>query len=275
MIAVVLALAALAAAVWGFLVEPDRLVVRTARLELPRWPAALDGLRIAAISDIHAGAPWIDDAKLRQLVAAVNDAHPELVVLLGDFVVRDVIGRRRVDPESTARTLGGLRPLLGTVAVLGNHDWWYDGPRVRRALEVAGITVLENASLRREWRGTSFWLVGLADLSTREPDVRGALGDVPPDAAVIALTHHPDVFPQIPPRVALTLAGHTHGGQVALPILGRLIVPSKYGQRYAIGHVEEGGRHLFVTPGIGTSTIPIRFGVPPEISLLTLVHRAS
>jgi uncharacterized protein len=236
------------------------------------WPAALDGFTIAAISDLHAGAPWIDDEKLHRLVAEVNQARPDLVVLLGDFVVRGVLGGRRVGPEPTANVLAGLRSQLGTVAILGNHDWWYDGPRVRRALEVADIPVLENAPLRLEWRGVPLWVVGLADLWTRRPDIVGSLRDVPADEPVIMLTHSPDVFPRIPPRVVLTLAGHTHGGQVALPLVGRSVVPSKYGQRYAIGHVEEDGRHLFVTPGIGTSIIPVRFGVPPEVSLLTLAH---
>jgi predicted MPP superfamily phosphohydrolase len=87
---------------------------------------------------------------------------------------------------------------------------------------------------------------------------------------VLAFTHNPDVFPQVPHRVALTIAGHTHGGQVALPFVGRPVVPSKYGQRYAIGHVVEDARHLFVSPGIGTSVVPVRFQVPPEISVLTL-----
>ena len=117
--------------------------------------------------------------------------------------------------------------------------------------------------------------MGLADLWTREPDVVGPLRDIPDDEPVIVLTHSPDVFPQVPVRVVLTLAGHTHAGQVVLPLLGRPIVPSRFGQRYAIGHVEEDGRHLFVTPGVGTSIIPVRFGVPPEISLLTLAHAAA
>jgi predicted MPP superfamily phosphohydrolase len=97
-----------------------------------------------------------------------------------------------------------------------------------------------------------------------------ALARVPADEPVLLLTHNPDVFPDVPPRVALTLAGHTHGGQVALPILGRPVVPSRYGQRYAYGLVVEGGRALFVSPGIGTSLLPVRFRVPPEISMVTL-----
>jgi uncharacterized protein len=266
------ALVVLAAAVWGFVVEPNRLVMHEVRLALPRWPAALDGLRVAVVADIHAGAPWIDDAKVRRVVAEVNQAHPDLVVLLGDFVTRGVVGGHPVAPERTAEALAGLHTPLGVIAILGNHDWWYDGTRVRRALEDSGIRVLENAALRLEWKGAPVWLLGLADLWTRKPDVVGPLRDIPEDEPIIVLTHNPDVFPRVPPRVALTLAGHTHGGQVVLPVFGRLLVPSRFGQRYAIGLVEEGGRRLFVTPGIGTSIVPVRFGVPPEISLLTLAR---
>jgi len=147
------------AAVWGFVIEPNRLVVREARLVLPRWPAALDGLRLAVVADIHAGAPWIDDEKVERLVAEVNHARPDLVLLLGDFVILEVLGGRPVPPERTAERLAGLSAPLGVIAILGNHDWWYDGPRVRRALEGAGIPVLENAALQaigldrmRDWR---------------------------------------------------------------------------------------------------------------------------
>src|SRR5262249_8932651 len=135
---------------------------------------------------------------------------------------------------------------LGSVAVLGNQDWWFDGPRVREALESAGITVLENGVVRINRARKPFWLAGLDD-ATRHPDIKGALAKIQTDEPVIVLSHNPDVFPRMPARVSLTLAAHTHGGQVQLPLLGRLIVPSTYGQRYAAGVVEEDGRRLFVT----------------------------
>jgi predicted MPP superfamily phosphohydrolase len=110
----------------------------------------------------------------------------------------------------------------------------------------------------------------VSDARTRAADVARALAAVPEGAPALVLTHNPDVFVRVPDRVLLTLAGHTHGGQVNLPVLGRLIVPSRFGERYAIGHVHEEGRDLFVSPGIGTSIIPVRLRVPPEISLLTV-----
>jgi predicted MPP superfamily phosphohydrolase len=267
---------ALAVAVggWGVLVEPDRLVVRETRLALPDWPPALDGLRIAALSDLHVGSPHVGLAKLRRVVAAVDAARPELVVLLGDYVIRDVLGGRFVPPEETARVLAELHPPLGVFAVLGNHDRWFDGGRVRAAFEAAGIAVLEDdvRDLRRN--GAPLALVGLSDLWTRPPDVAGTVARVADGLPIIAMTHNPDVFPALPARVSLLLAGHTHGGQVVLPLLGRPLVPSRYGQRYALGHVVESGRHLFVTTGIGTSLVPIRLGVPPEIAVVTLVRDA-
>ena len=133
-----------------------------------------------------------------------------------------------------------------------------------------GIKVLENDAVRLERDGRHIWLLGIADAWTRKPDFSKALAEVTDDAPVMAFTHNPDIFPNAPQRVLLMLAGHTHGGQVNLPFVGRLVVPSKYNQRYAIRHVIENGRHLYVSPGVGTSIFPVRFRVPPEITVLDL-----
>jgi uncharacterized protein len=255
--------------------EPDRLVVRRTDVALPSCPAALEGLRIAALSDIHAGAPHVNAAKLRLLVERTNAERPDLVVLLGDYVIKGVPGGRFMAAEATARELAALRAPLGAVAVLGNHDWWYDGPRVRKALVGAGFRVLDNEAVALERGGRRFWVAGIGDLWTGSPDPERALATVPDGEPVLALTHNPDIFPEVPARVALTLAGHTHGGQVRLPLLGAPIVPSRFGQRYAEGLVEEQGRRIFVTPGIGTSIVPVRLGVPPEISVVVLSRATS
>jgi uncharacterized protein len=257
-------------AYWAVVVEPDRLVVERVTVALPAWPPELDGLTVVAVSDIHAGSPHLDAAKLERLVETVNATRPDLVVLLGDYVIQDVVGGRFMPPEEAAAVLGGLRARLGVAAVLGNHDWWLDGRRVRAALEARGIPVLENQVMAVGGASRRFWIAGIADAWTRRYDVPGTLAQVPVDAPVLLLTHNPDIFPLVPPRVALTLAGHTHGGQVRLPLLGRPIVPSEYGQRFAAGVVREEGRVLFVTTGVGTSIIPVRFRVPPAVSLLTL-----
>lgn len=268
-----LLLLCLCLAAWAFFIEPNRLVLHQETLALDNWPKAFNGLRVAVISDIHAGSPFIDSAKLQKIVATTNQLNPDLIVILGDFMVTDSFMKHQVDPETIAAALKGLHAPLGVYAVLGNHDWWFNGKRVWEALQAVGIRVLENDVAPIEFNGARFWLWGLSDLNTRPQNIAGTFQRVPVTDPVIAMTHSPDIFPDIPGRVALTLAAHTHGGQVNLPFVGRLVVPSRYGQKYAAGHVEEAGKQLFVTTGIGTSIIPVRFRVPPEIVLLTISSR--
>jgi len=154
--------------------------------------------------------------------------------------------------------------------VLGNHDWWNDGPKVRAAFEAHGVAVLDDEVRRIHYRGKNFCLLGLRDETERLRSARAELALALPGMPLLVLTHEPDIFHDLDERATLTLAGHTHGGQVDLPLLGRRVVPSRFGSRYAAGHVVEAGRHLFVTTGVGTSIVPIRFRVPPEIALLTL-----
>jgi predicted MPP superfamily phosphohydrolase len=263
-VAIALLAAPFLVAAWAFGIEPGMLVVRHPRMELAGWPGEM---RIAVLSDLHIGSPHVGLDKLRVIVEKTNAENPALVVLLGDFVVGGPGGRHDanfVEPEKTAEELKKLRAPLGVYAVLGNHDWWYDGEHVGRALTDAGIPVLENRAVHVG----HIWLGGIADLWTREPDISGTLGQVTGNDPVVLITHNPDIFPAVPSRVSLTLAAHTHGGQVQLPIVGTLITTSKLG--YNAGEFVERGRHLFVTTGIGTSIMPVRFGVPPEIVILTV-----
>jgi predicted MPP superfamily phosphohydrolase len=255
---------------WGFVIEPNRLVVHYEAVKIENWPTGLSGLRIALISDIHTGAWYIDDRKLQRIVELTNQQQPDLIVLLGDYMVSNNWHGHRVEPEVTAAALKNLKAPLGVYAVLGNHDWWYDGDKVRRAFEQNGIPVLEDEVAEVKWRDTSIWLAGLGDLWTRGAHINQTLAKVPPGATVIALTHNPDIFPRLPQTVPLLLAGHTHGGQVTFPLIGAAVVPSDFGQKYTAGHVYENGHHLFVTTGIGTSIMPVRFRVPPEIAVLTI-----
>jgi predicted MPP superfamily phosphohydrolase len=251
---------------WAAWIEPRRLVVRRPTLRLPGWPRSLDGLRVALVSDLHTGSPQVDEAFVARVTARVRRARPDLVLLLGDYVDPHGTLAQPVTPEAVAAALAPL----GGVAVLGNHDWVTGGPRVAGALRDAGITVLEDDALGVSVRGKRLWLAGLADLRRRSPDVDAALAGVPEGEPLIVLAHDPDLFPQIPPRVVLTVSGHTHGGQVNLPGLRARMIPSRYGDRYARGHVVEGGRHLYVTSGVGTSTHPVRFARPPEVVVLEL-----
>lgn len=256
---------------WGLLIEPNRLVVYREVLSIGSWPKELDGLKIAVISDIHVGSWGVDDQKLRLIIARTNELQPDLIVILGDYMTGTGTFRQRVEPEVFAPVLKELRAPLGVYSVLGNHDWWGDAPRLRSALEANNIKVLEDEVLEVSARGSSLWLAGLADLWTRPQRVDQTISKIPlgsPTQPIIALTHNPDIFPRLPQRVPLLLAGHTHAAQIVFPIIGPIVEPSRNG--YVRGHYYENNHHLFVTSGIGNSIIPLRFGAPPEIVLLTV-----
>jgi predicted MPP superfamily phosphohydrolase len=256
--------------VWAGWIEPRRLEVRDMELKLPRWPAHLDGLRAGVLSDVHAGVPHMGLGAIRRAIDALNVRAPDMQLLLGDYLDASQFLRRDLAPEVVAAELARLRSPLGTIAVIGNHDWRNSGDRMWRALSAAGITVLEDRAVELPAPAGPFWVAGMADVRHRSPDVVRALRDVPLGAPVIALSHDPDLFPRMPERVALTLSGHTHGGQVAIPLLRRPMMPSRYGERYARGHIVEDGRHLLVTSGMGTSGLPIRFLAPPEVLVVSL-----
>jgi uncharacterized protein len=268
---------------YAFAIEPRfRLTVTPYRLRPPGWPALEKPLRMAVIADVHACEPWMPLTRIGEIVDTANGLKPDIIVLLGDYVGGLTYFKTgRVSAREWAPVLGRLSAPLGTYAILGNHDWWANVGAVRTALQDNGIPVLENdVRLIRPQTGPTFWLAGLGDqLAHRLGDgrFRGAddmaktLAQIKDDSApAILLAHEPDIFPRVPARFGLTLSGHTHGGQVKLPLIGRPIVPSHYGQRYAYGHVEENGKHLIVSGGLGLSNLPIRFGVPPEIVLLEL-----
>jgi predicted MPP superfamily phosphohydrolase len=255
-----------AAAVYAGWIEPRRLVTVRATLELPRWPARLAGLRVGLMTDFHAGALHAGPPAIARAVQRLNDEAPDVILLGGDYIDAHPIWGGRVDPDTIARELGNLSAPLGVFGVLGNHDWKQTGDRMWAALEREGIPVLENRALP----AGDLYVAGLADLRQRRPDLPATLAQVPPDAPVILLAHDPDVFPLVPARVALTVSGHTHGGQVAIPLLRRLAIPSHYGERYARGHIVEDDRHLYVSSGLGTSGLPVRVLAPPEVVVLEL-----
>jgi predicted MPP superfamily phosphohydrolase len=185
--------AALGTAAWALLVEPRRVVVRRHTLRVPGWPAEQDRFRLVLISDLHAGGPQVDVARVGRVVDVAQRRKPDLAVLLGDYVDREVTLGGEVAPEAVARELGRFRGRYGTVAVLGNHDWTTDGPRVWQALQSAKVRVLENDAVRVRPRPGELWVAGVADTRHRRPDIEGALGKVPDHAAVILLSHDPDL----------------------------------------------------------------------------------
>jgi len=254
----------------GFFIEPNEIIVNKVTLKLNHWDKKHDNLKIAVISDIHAGAPFINLEKLKKIVELTNKENPDLILMPGDFVIKQVVGGKFIKPELIADVLAKLKSKYGMVAVLGNHDWWYDGERVALALENQKITVLENNNRELIINGKSLWVAGVTDLTTRFPDIEKALSEIKNENSVLLLSHNPDVFPFVPNRVSLTISGHTHGGQVKLPFVGRLVVPSIHKKLYALGHVHQNNKDLYVSSGIGTSILPVRFGVLPEIEILTL-----
>ena len=168
--------------------------------------------------------------------------------------------------ERIAAALSKIKAPGGIYAVLGNHDWWYGGENIATALEAVGIKVLANNSQTTNLNGTPLCLAGVEDITTRRPNILQALKNCREDT--ILISHSPDIFPDVPQNVMLTLAGHTHGGQITLPLIGAPVVPSKFGQRYARGLIEEKGRKMIVSQGLGTSLLPIRFNTLPEIVIL-------
>jgi predicted MPP superfamily phosphohydrolase len=265
-----LLLAGGALALWAAWIEPRSLTVTRLEIASPAWRGSAGALRIALLSDLHAAGPHDLPARYAQVVARVNAEGPDLVLLLGDYVGRHRVKTASVAPEVIAPVLGRLRAPLGVYAVLGNHDWRSGGARVARALAAAGIEVLDNAARRLRREGGDCWLLGVGDASLGADRLAATLAQVTDDAPALLMTHSPDLFPEVPARIALSVAGHTHGGQVRLPLVGALYVPSRYGLRYAYGHLVEDGRHRFVTRGLGHSVLPIRFLCPPEIVVITL-----
>jgi uncharacterized protein len=260
-----------AGAAWAGWVEPRRLVTVHRTLHLPRWPPELDGVRLGLLSDLHAGVPHAGRPAIARAVARLNAERPDAILLLGDFLDASVPWRRRrMAPQPVADELAALSAPLGRFAVLGNHDWKAAGRPMWMALMGAGITMLENRAVEVDSGKARFAIAGLADLRHRRPDLPSTLAGIAPGVATILLCHDPDVFPFVPHGVALTLSGHTHGGQLAIPVLRRPAIPSRYGERYARGHIVEAGRHLYVTSGLGTAGLPIRLLAPPEIVVLEL-----
>lgn len=286
---VAFALAGIACIGYAYFIEPRSLVLKHSTIHIKGWNPAFNGLKVVMLGDIHAGSNYVTEEKLRDVVARTNEQDADLVVLLGDYVSErqeDNPARRRelrMPVETMADNLSGINAKLGVFVVLGNHDGWYGAEEVAAAFKRIGYTVLQNEVAAVERNGNPLRLLGFKDhlklnKSWKETsdDARALLEAAGGHGQVIALEHSPDILPiiteelSISPDLKLVLAAHTHGGQVWFPILGRPIVPSSFGQKYAYGHIYDRGVDMFVTSGIGTSVLPIRFMVPPEIVVLTI-----
>jgi predicted MPP superfamily phosphohydrolase len=255
---------------------------------LPNWPEDLE-LDIAVIADIHACYPWMSEERVGDIVDLANAQKPDLTVLLGDYVCTHRLVSGYVPPGAWAEQLARLEAPLGVYAILGNHDWLSaaiptelpDNSRsVRRALAEAGVPLLENQSVRLSQRGRSFWLIGLGDLLAPVPsprhghgaaDLPAAMRTIDDDSPAILLVHEPYFFPWVPDRIALTLAGHMHGGQINLPIIGPPVsLLKRRSGKYIYGEYALSERRMIVSGGLGTSLAPVRVLRPPEVVMVKL-----
>ena len=283
-----LALTGASVGTYALAIEPGFLL-RTQYYALtpPNWTPSLN-LRLVLIADPHLGEPYMGLARWNRILDLANSLEGDLNLLLGDYAAGHHFLTAQIKVVDTAHAAKKLKAPLGTFAIMGNHDWWDDltaqkighGPILgQRALEDVGIPVLENKAIQLAKNNIPFWLSGTSSIVAIKTkrrgrfegrdDLPGTLAQVTDAAPIIHMAHEPDLFMVIPDRVSVTLSGHTHGGQVRL--LGwSPIVPSQFGNRFAYGHIIEESRHLIVSGGLGCSIAPIRFGVPPEITVVDL-----
>lgn len=269
---------------WAFALEPGYMLNVTSYDLTPQgWPANL-AMKAVIIADIHACEPWMSVERIRHICEVANALNPDVILLLGDYQSGMRFVTKAVWPEEWGEALSILKAPLGVYGVLGNHDIWHgilpgvpgdEGATVARTLTQAGVRVLNNDAVRLTKDGAHVWIAGLADQMydwdranrrwIGQDDLEGTLKRITDDAPILMLAHEPFIFSRMPKRVALTLCGHTHGGQVMLPLIGNPLLLRRIKAAYAYGHVIEDDRHMIVSAGLGTSVIPARFMRPPEI----------
>jgi len=258
------ALALLGWMYWTAIADP---VVRETEVGLDDWPRGAASIRAVLISDIHVAGPDMPPERLARIVGLVNAIHPDVVLIAGDFVGDKDFGTRIYSATDIAETLARLRPRLGVFAVLGNHDHWRSAGQVREALIRAGVQVLDNQAIE----AGPLAIGGLDDPFIHEDDLPSTITALRRlRGAKLLLSHSPDPFPRMPSDIGLMVAGHTHCGQIRLPLYGAISTESAYGDRYACGRVDENGKTLVVTAGLGTSVLPLRLGAVPDLWLITI-----
>jgi uncharacterized protein len=264
----------------GLIFEPNYPKLVSIDVVLNRLPQSWDGFRIAQLSDFHYD-DYFSVTPLRKAIAIVNGLQPDLIVLTGDFVTGRLgmhPGRlsrqersRKVQPiEPCSQLLASLHAPSGVFAILGNHDVATDAPYITNALQSRGIPVLKNRSVPLERQGSRLWLSGVDDVLEGKPNLDITLNGIPPAEPVILLAHEPDWADYVARHpVDLQISGHSHGGQVRIPLIGAPYLP-EMAQKYPWGLRRIGPLTLYTNAGIGTIRIPVRFDCPPEVTLFTL-----
>jgi len=259
------------AAAYG-LWEAARIQIRRTAISVPHLPAGFVGKTVAVLADFHHG-PYVSIGFIREAVRLANSLAPDAFALVGDFAHKGTHAAEQLPPCLEALEL--LRAPLGVYAVPGNHDMQQAGRVYRDSIGATSLCDLTNRSVRLTSAGAHLWLAGVDDLWWGKPDLEAALRGVPEGSAVVLLSHNPDFVEEHPDvRVGLVLSGHTHGGQMVLPLLGSMWLPSRYGDKYRCGLVQGPSSQVFVSCGIGTAGLPFRINCPPEINLLTLIASA-
>ena len=245
------------------LAEPYLLTIEHHAIELPRLPKTFDGFRIVHLSDIH-HSPFTSKEQIERAVNTANRLKPDIIALTGDYISHD---RQYAAP--CAELLGRLRARFGVFAVLGNHDHWTDAALITDLFRAEGITVLINEGMRFELGGEAFWLAGVDDTMVGLEDLSLALAGSREGEVKVLLAHNPIILRRAArARVDLVLSGHTHGGQVKLR--SEQNASGRPRRRLLRGLGRQGETQIYVTRGLGTVVLPIRYGCPPEVSLLEL-----
>lgn len=244
--------------VWGFLIEPYILTVKKIQIE----DDTLKGLRIVFATDFHY-KPY-EKFRLKRDVKKINEQNADIILLGGDFLNGHEKGMS-LESKVVAQEFAKLKSKYGVFAVFGNHDVWQDAEGVYDNFTKNNITVLKNNSQK----AGNVYIAGVEDMQTQNPDIEKALKYA--KSPTILLSHTPDIIYNVPEDVNLTLAGHLHGGQIRLPFHGALVAPSKYGTKFAYGMYNVKNRKLFVSRGIGTSVLPLRFFCLPEIVVIDFI----
>lgn len=257
---------------WAYWTAVSDPVVRSVDVAMLPPGGADRQIRLLLLSDIHVAGPDMPPERLTRIVRLANAHKPDAVLIAGDFVSDKRVATKSFSFDEAMAPLRDLNSRFGTFAVLGNHEHWRNADAASAALRRVGITVLDNSAAR----AGPLAIGGLDDAFTGHDDLgatlaaMAALGGQP-----VLLSHSPDPFPRVPAMVTLMLAGHTHCGQIRLPLVGAIAYMSEYGDKYACGVVVENGKTLVVGAGLGTSLLPLRLGAAPDMWIITLKRRGS